>query len=120
MRHLHAGWVYVAVAATGSVGLWGLALAIMRRTPGPRFRWAAYGAVGAMLLQVAFGLVLYADDAYREAVDSLHVFYGMVALFTFAFLYIFRIQVERRPALVWGVVLLFVMGLGIRAWTIVA
>ena len=37
-------------------------------------------------------------------------------MFTFAFTYIFRASLARRPALLWGLVLLFVMGLGIRAW----
>lgn len=120
MEGLHANWVYVAVAATGAVGLWGIVLAALRRNPGRLFRPAAYGATVAMLVQIGLGLILFSDDAHREAADSFHVFYGMVVLFTFAFLYIFRAQAERRPALVWGIALLFVMGLGIRAWTIAA
>jgi len=120
MRALHAHWVYVAVASCGAVGLWGLGLAVARRAAGRWFRWAAYGAAAAMTVQVALGLALYTDRVYRDTLDSFHVFYGMLVLVVFSFVYIFRIQVDRRPALVWGAVLLFVMGLGIRAWTIVA
>ncbi len=118
MRDLHAAWFYVAVAATGLAGLWGLVLAAVRRRPGRSFTVAAWVAAAAMLAQVGMGLALYADEAWREAVPGFHVFYGMVILFVFAFAYIFRVQVERRPALVWGVLLLFVMGLGLRAWSI--
>ena len=120
MRRLHEDWVWIAVAAAGLVGLWGLALAVLRRRPGRAFFVGVGVAVVAVLVQVALGLVLYADPAWREAVDGFHVFYGVVILFTLAFAYIFRAQLGRRPALGWGIVLLFTMGLGIRAWTIVA
>ena len=45
------------------------------------------------------------------------MFYGFLILFTFAFAYIYRAQLDRRPALYYGLLLLFVMGLGIRAWS---
>jgi CHASE2 domain-containing sensor protein len=118
MRDLHAAWFFVAVFSTGAVGLWGIALAALRRSPGRSFLLAARIASAAMLLQVAMGLALYADEVLRDQVPAFHVFYGMVILFTFAFAYIFRVHLERRPAVIWGVVLLFVMGLGVRAWMI--
>jgi hypothetical protein len=74
----------------------------------------------AILVQVGLGLGLYADEQWREVVDGFHVFYGVVILFTLAFAYIFRSQISRRPALWWGLIMLFVMGLAIRSWTIVA
>jgi len=120
VRALHEHWVWVAVVSTGIAGLWGLALAVTRRPPRRGFRVAAGIAVSAILLQVAFGLVLYADERWRDVVDGFHVFYGIVILFVLAFAYIFRAQISKRPALWWGLILLFVMGLGIRAWTIVA
>jgi hypothetical protein len=112
--------VWVAVVSTGLVGLWGLVLAVVRRPPRRAFTVAAGVAVAAILLQVAFGLVLYADEQWRDVVDGFHVFYGIVVLFTLAFAYIFRAQIARRPALWWGLILLFVTGLSIRAWTIVS
>lgn len=118
MRDLHATWWVVAVVAAGVVGLWGVVLTVARRRPGRAFVAATWAAVIAMLAQVAMGLILYSDDAGRDAVPGFHVFYGMVILFVFAFAYIFRIQIERRPALLWGILLLFVMGLGLRAWMI--
>jgi hypothetical protein len=43
-----------------------------------------------------------------------HVFYGVVIAATFAFTYIYRAQFRRRPAMYYGLLLLFTMGLGIR------
>jgi hypothetical protein len=118
MHALHEHWMWVAVAATGAVGLWGLGLAVLRRPSGSRFVAAAAIATAVMLIQVSLGLLLYADSGRRDAVESAHVFYGMVVVFTFAFAYLFRQQVRRRPALVTGVLLLFVMLLGLRAWAV--
>ena len=59
-------------------------------------------------------MVLY-SQGYRPGNDF-HLFYGFVILFTFSFAYIYRTQMEKRPALAWGLLLLFVMGLGLRAW----
>lgn len=115
MRALHENWFYVAVIVNGIAGLWGVGLVVAKR-PAPRlFAWAAGLAVVVMLMQVGFGFVLYAQG-WRPANDF-HLFYGFVILFTFTFAYIYRIQFERRPTLMWGLTLLFVMGLGLRAWS---
>jgi hypothetical protein len=68
-----------------------------------------------MLVQVGLGLILYAQGLRPES--DLHMFYGFLVLFTFAFAYVFRAAIGRRPALVWGLLLLFTTGLAIRAWT---
>ena len=114
MTTLHANWFYVAVISTGIVGLWGLLLAITKRPVDKWFRIAAAVAIVAMLAQVGFGLAAYAQDARPG--DDFHLFYGFVILFTFAFAYIYRSTLAKRPALYWGLLLLFVMGLGLRAW----
>ena len=114
MRSLHANWFWVAVVSTGLVGLWGLALAIMKRPADRWFRLAAGVATVAMLMQVAFGLIAFGQG--HEPADDFHLFYGFVILFTFAFAYIFRAKLAKRPALAYGLLLLFVMGLGLRAW----
>lgn len=120
MRTLHAAWAWVAVIANGLVGLWGLALAVTRRRPSRLFSAGVGAAIVAILVQVGVGLMVYADPERREAVEGFHVFYGIVILFALAFAYIFRAPISRRPAVWWALILLFVMGLGIRAWTIVA
>ncbi len=118
MRTLHAHWVWVALIATGAVGLWGLTLAILRRPAGRPFHIGVGAAVTAMLVQVALGFALY-GQGLRPGSDY-HIFYGFLVLFTFTFAYIFRAKIERRPAVVWGALLLFTMGLAIRAWVNVA
>jgi len=110
----HQHWFYVAVATTGLVGLWGLALALAKREPGRAFLTARGLAIIAMLIQVGAGLVLYAQG--RRPGNAFHIFYGVVIAMTFGFVYVYRSQMARRPALAYGLLLLFVMGLGLRAW----
>lgn len=102
----------MAIVATGLVGLWGLVLARRGEEPGRPF-WVALGvATVIMLAQVGMGVYLIAAEG-RQPGDQ-HVFYGFLIAFTFAFAYIYRSQMRRRPALYYGLLLLFVMGLGIR------
>lgn len=115
MVTFHANWFYVAVVSTGAVGLTGLVFAVAKREPGRWFLWARAAAITAMLIQVAAGVVLYQQG--RRPGDGFHVFYGIVIAFTLSFAYIYRAQLERRPALSYGLLLLFVMGLGLRAWS---
>ncbi|MDJ0663849.1 MAG: hypothetical protein QNJ75_04765 [Acidimicrobiia bacterium] len=115
MRAFHATWFWVAVISTGSVGLWGLTLGLMKRAAPPPFVYARAAAFVAMGIQVAAGLTLYARGL--RAPNDFHLFYGLVIAFTFAFAYIYRIQLDRRPELAYGLLLLFVMGLGLRAWS---
>jgi len=114
VQWFHQSWFYVAVLTTGLVGLWGIGLAILKKVPNRAFGIAAVIAVGVMLIQVVAGVVLYASG--RRPGDSFHVFYGVVIAIAFAIAYVYRAQMEKRPALSYGVLLLFVMGLGIRAW----
>lgn len=115
MRTFHANWFYVSVVTTGVVGLWGLVLALMKKIPGQAFSVARAIAIGAMLIQIGAGAILW-QQGFRPA-NGFHVFYGLVIAFTLAFVYIYRAQMARRPALAYGLVLLFVMGLGLRAWS---
>jgi hypothetical protein len=114
MLTLHANWFYVAVVACGLVGLGGLLLALTKRKPPAWSRYAVGAAVVAMLIQVFLGVALY-GQGIRPA-DDFHLFYGVVIVFTFTFAYIYRSQLAKRPALAYGLLLLFVMGLGLRAW----
>ena len=109
----HGSWFWVATVTIGLAGLWGLGLAVAKRAPGLAFVWARGIAIVAMLVQVGLGLILYARD-FRPG--TFHVFYGFVILFTFSFAYIYRPTMAKRPALSYGLLLLFVMGLGLRAY----
>jgi len=114
VQWFHQNWFYAAVVTTGLVGVWGIGLAVFKKTPNRAFGAATVIAVGVMLIQVVSGVVLYASG--RRPGDSFHVFYGVVIAITFAIAYVYRAQLEKRPALSYGLLLLFVMGLGIRAW----
>lgn len=114
---LHRAWFWVATVSTGTVGVIGLGVHLAKRAPGPWFLLARGVAIVAMLFQVGLGLILYARDLRP---DAIHVFYGFVILFTLSFAYIYRPTLAKKPALSYGLLLLFVMGLGLRAYANVA
>jgi hypothetical protein len=109
--HRMTGWY--AVWLLGLVGVWGLALAVWRREPGRPFRVGFGVATAGVLGQV--GLGLWARSVQGVEPGSQHVFYGIVIVFTLVFAYIYRSQMARRPALAYGALALFLMGLGMRA-----
>lgn len=112
MSAFHHVWGYIAAAISGVVGIWGVAMA--KRDVVPRlFYWAVGFAVVCLLAQVGVGVVLLQDDT--AAPGDQHVFYGVLIAVTFSFAYIYRAQFRKRPALYYGLLLLFTMGLGIRA-----
>jgi hypothetical protein len=111
----HSIWGWVAVGLCGLTGLYGVALSTAKRAPGRSF-WLAVGVgVGALLLQV--GLGLGAMNLEGTNPGNQHLFYGVVVTFTLAFAYIYRAQLRKRPALYYGLLMLFLMGLGIRGIT---
>jgi hypothetical protein len=116
MEAFHDHWFWVATVATGLVGAAGLVAAALQREPGRWFSVARTIAIGTMLAQVAAGLVLYGQG--ERPGNDLHVFYGVLVAITLAFAYVFRAALARRPALAYGLVLLFSMGLGLRAWSL--
>jgi len=110
----HETWFWVAVISTGFVGVWGLVLAVMKRVPGRVFKIARALAIAAMLVQVGAGVYLYSNDLRPG--NAFHVFYGVVIVVTLTLAYLYRSTMARKPALTYGILLLFVMGLGLRAW----
>ncbi len=65
-----------------------------------------------MLAQVGLGVALLSTTELDPG--DQHTFYGFVIAFTFSFAYIYRAQFRKRPALAYGLLLLFAMGLGLR------
>lgn len=107
--HNWLGWA--AVWVCGASGLAALAYHFLRRPLDRVFRAVVGLAAAAMITQVGLGLVLFGQDFEP---GSIHMFYGIVILLTLTFVYIYREQYRRRPALYWGLTLLFMMGLGLR------
>ncbi len=110
----HQTWFYVAIISTGLVGLWGLVTAILKKEPPRAFIWARGVAMATILIQVAAGVYMYSNDL--KPGNSFHVFYGVVIVVTLTLAYLYRTTMARKPALTYGILLLFVMGLGLRAW----
>ncbi|MDH3398222.1 MAG: hypothetical protein OEM81_10375 [Acidimicrobiia bacterium] len=112
MNAFHATWGWISVSTAGLAGLVGIGFAIAKR-PLTRTFWILAGAgMSAMVVQVLAGIVLYLQD---EDPGAFHMFYGFLVLFSLAFAYMYRSQFAKRPALAWGLLMLFVMGLGLRA-----
>lgn len=109
---IHRRWGRVSVWVLGVVGGLGLLLALFRREPPRPYWWLVGVAVLASLGQVGMGVWAYSAEGTDPG--NQHVFYGIVTAFTFAFAYIYRAQLARRPALSYGLLLVFVMGLGLR------
>ena len=98
------------MVVNGLIGLWGLA--ISRRDSVPKaFYWGVGLAIVALTGQVLTGAYLLSTGL---SPGDQHTFYGVVIVVTFTFAYIYRSQFRRRPALYYGLLLLFTMGLGIR------
>jgi lipoprotein signal peptidase len=70
-------------------------------------------AEAMMMLQVLVGVALVASDDY--VVPRFHMFYGFLAFLTVGIAYSYRQQMRGRRELFYGLVGLFIMGLGIRA-----
>ncbi|MGH8924900.1 MAG: hypothetical protein ACREA0_05940 [bacterium] len=112
MGGIHSIWGWVAVVVTGLFGLWGLGLHLAKHTVGRSF-WLVMGSgITVMGVQVLLGLG--AMNFQNIDPGNQHVFYGVVISFTLAFAYIYRSQFRKKPALYYGLLMLFLMGLGLR------
>lgn len=104
----------MAIAANALAGAAGLAAWQVPRWRG-RWVWLVTGvAEVAILVQVTTGVIL--ESSERFAVDRFHMFYGFVAFVTVTLAYSSRESMRGRLELLYGLVGLFLMGLGIRAW----
>lgn len=104
----------MAIVANALAGAAGLAAWQVPRWRGPWLWVATAGAEAAILVQVTTGAIL--ESSERFAVDRFHMFYGFVAFVTVTLAYSSRESMRGRLELLYGLVGLFLMGLGIRAW----
>lgn len=113
LLHFHEVWAYVAIGANA---LAGIVLLVCWRVKRWRGRWMwipTIAAEAAMMLQVLVGVILVASKDY--VAPRFHMFYGFVAFLTVGIAYSYRQQMRGRRELFYGLVGLFIMGLGIRA-----
>jgi hypothetical protein len=103
----------VTIVANGLAGL--VALAAWR-APRLRGRWvfaAAVAAEMALLVQVTTGAALVSDETITA--PRIHMFYGFVGFATVGIAYSSRDSMRGRLELLYGIVGLFLMGVGLRA-----
>lgn len=111
--HFHRIWGYVAIVANAIAGVVAL---VAWRWKSWRGRWvwiATIFAEAAIMLQVLVGTILVASKDY--VAPRFHMFYGFVAFLTVGIAYQYRRQMRGRREMLYGLVGLFLMGVGIRA-----
>ncbi len=113
MGAFHSFLGQAAIYFNATIGLWAIGLSIAKRPLGKSFFALAGLGITAIVTQVTIGLVMFSRGFDP---GSKHMFYGIVILFAVSFAYVYRAQFARRPQLSWGILLLFLAGLGIRGW----
>ena len=122
VRVAHAVFAWVAITLNLLAGIWGLAALRWPPLRGRRFWLGVVVAEGALAIQVLLGFALIGVFGH-ELSDNFHAFYGVVIILTIALAWIYKGQVgewkvlssaAQRELLLYGLVSLFLMGLGIR------
>lgn len=109
--HVWLGWTMIGW--NGAVGLWGVLAAWRKREVGPFFALGTIAGLVLAVIQVLLGVGLLVAGINP---GSFHIFYGMTVVFLVGFAYIYRVQLAVHPGLRWGLLLLFMAGLGLRGW----
>jgi hypothetical protein len=113
LRDFHAFWGYVAIVANALAGVYAL-VAWRRRALRGRAVWiVTIAAESALMVQVLVGAILVASKDYTA--PRFHMFYGFVAFLTVGLAYQYRDSMRGRTEMLYGLVGLFLMGVGIRA-----
>ncbi len=109
----HRVWGYVAIVMNAVAGIVAL-IAWRWRSARGKYVWImTIVAEAALMLQVLVGTILVASKDY--VAPRFHMFYGFVAFLTVGIAYQYRRQMRGRREMFYGLVGLFLMGLGIRA-----
>jgi hypothetical protein len=113
LLEFHQSWAWVAIVANGLAGL--MALAAWRLRKVPRRWWVMATALAeiALLVQVTSGALLVSDESITA--PRIHMFYGFVGFATVGLAYSSRDSMQGRLEVLYGLVGLFLMGIGIRA-----
>jgi hypothetical protein len=110
----HRVFGYVAIVANAIVGVLALIAWRVRRFRG-RWLWTlTVVAESMLLLQVLAGAALVVSEEYPTP-PRFHMFYGFLAFLTIGLAYQYRRLMRGRREMFYGLVGLFLMGLGIRA-----
>ena len=114
MRELHVLNAVVVIAANFLAAGWGFVYLRRRRTPGRLYAHVLALAQALVIAQVAIGLLLLADG--YSSPDSLHPWYGSLALLAVLSPWVYAPPVPARR-LAWFTCAAFVAGaLSVRAY----
>ncbi len=116
MFDFHSWFAWFAVVANGLVAVWALASIRFPKLRQPSLWYCIAIAQVALVVEAATGIYLYAAEGIE--VETFHVFYGSVAVIGVALGYIYlkgSDWVSQKRELFYGVLSLFLMGIGIRA-----
>ena len=113
INNFHGVWAIVSIWTAGISGVVLIAIYISRSAKYEKIgTYLINLSISTILIQTAGGLILYSQ---KIDPGSFHLFYGVVVLFTLTFLYVYRSEMNKNYYLYWGLALLFLMGLEIRA-----
>jgi len=113
INNFHGVWAIISIWTAGISGVVLIAIYISRSAKYEKIgTYLINLSISTILIQTAGGLILYSQ---KIDPGSFHLFYGVVVLFTLTFLYVYRSEMNKNYYLYWGLSLLFLMGLEIRA-----
>ena len=113
MNNFSAEWPLISIWVAGTSGLILIAIYISKSERFDNFaKYLVNFSVATILIQTAGELLLFSEIIEP---GSFHLFYKVVVLFTLTFLYVYRSEMNKNYLLYWGIALLFIMGLEIRA-----
>ena len=113
INNFHGVWAIISIWTAGISGVVLIAIYISRSAKYEKIgTYLINLSISTILIQTAGGLILYSQ---KFDPGSFHLFYGVVVLFTLTFLYVYRSEMNKNYYLYWGLALLFLMGLEIRA-----
>ena len=113
INNFHGVWAIISIWTAGISGVVLIAIYISRSAKYEKIgTYLINLSISTNIIQNAGGLILYSQ---KIDPGSFHLFYGVVVLFTLTFLYVYRSEMNKNYYLYWGLALLFLMGLEIRA-----
>jgi len=108
----HSGLAWVLIVANGLAGLWVLGAHWFVGLRSRIMWWVVAFALVVVALEVILGVVVQRVDEVE--VPPLHALYGFTAFIAVGIIYSYAKQMRDRQYLVYGLGMLFIMGLGIR------
>lgn len=117
LLRIHADWAWVVVVTNALAGVWAGGAHLWRPFRHPALWWFTIAAEATIFVQVALGVALVALEGH--ALPEFHAFYGFVAAVTVGLLYSYKAQIDPWRYVLYACGGLFLMGLAIRAMTLI-